>query len=760
MILAIRPNRRLYVLFLALISAVAVVACGDKYLASASPKLDKYNVVWNSPSKDSSGSMPLGNGDIGLNVWVEENGDLLFYISKTDAWNQNARLLKLGRVRVKLTPNPFASGIPFVQTLRLSKGEIEVQAGVEDEQVNLRIWVDANQPVVLVEAASQRRFNIQANLEMWRDKPRVLTGRELHSAYGLQGSPEPVIETSDRVLPPQDGSIVWYHRNLTSIWPSTLKLQGMEAWMDRASDPLLNLTFGGAMQSNCMKASNWTTLNSPKPVKRCVLSINLLTQQTTTEQEWVEQLKNTISSVEARSLKRAYRDHLRWWEEFWERSWIWTSGTPEAETVTRGYLLQRFISASGGRGAYPIKFNGSIFTFDYPEGEQDFNADYRLWGGPYWFQNTRLSYWPMLATGDFEMMLPLFNMYNNILPFAKERTRRYFGHQGAFFPETMYFWGAYTNTNYGWNRKEKPISYVQNPYIRWYYSGGLELSALMLDYYRYTGDRQFLEDTLLPLTDAILTFYDQHYSRDEQGLILFKPAQALETSHNVLNPLPEIAGLRFVLDGLLELEPTLIGDRRPMWQRLRTELPPIPVGEKDAQKVLLPAEKLLSPKASNIENPELYAVFPYRIFGISKPELEIARQTFAQRRIKRNTGWHQDEIQAALLGLTEEAQQGLALRFATKHQGIRFPAFWGPNYDWIPDQTHGGVGMIALQKMLLQADGKRILLFPAWPKDWDVEFRLHAPMNTTVEGVYEEGELKQLKVTPQSRRKDVLLMMK
>jgi len=30
--------------------------------------------------------MPLGNGDIGLNVWTEPGGDLLFYISKTDAW--------------------------------------------------------------------------------------------------------------------------------------------------------------------------------------------------------------------------------------------------------------------------------------------------------------------------------------------------------------------------------------------------------------------------------------------------------------------------------------------------------------------------------------------------------------------------------------------------------------------------------------------------------------------------------------------------
>ena len=52
--------------------------------------------------------MPLGNGDVGLNVWVEKSGDLVFYISKTDAWSDNVGaskgLPKVGRVRVKLSP--------------------------------------------------------------------------------------------------------------------------------------------------------------------------------------------------------------------------------------------------------------------------------------------------------------------------------------------------------------------------------------------------------------------------------------------------------------------------------------------------------------------------------------------------------------------------------------------------------------------------------------------------------------------------------
>ena len=69
---------------------------------AASP--DEYNIVWTSPSANHHGSMPLGNGDIALNAWMTKDGDLHFYISKTDAWDENARLCKVGRMRVKFDP--------------------------------------------------------------------------------------------------------------------------------------------------------------------------------------------------------------------------------------------------------------------------------------------------------------------------------------------------------------------------------------------------------------------------------------------------------------------------------------------------------------------------------------------------------------------------------------------------------------------------------------------------------------------------------
>ncbi|MDD5707407.1 MAG: DUF5703 domain-containing protein, partial [Kiritimatiellae bacterium] len=109
--------------------------------------------------------MPLGNGDVGINVWVEGNGDLLFYVSKVDAFDDRHRLPKLGRIRVHLHPNPFLRGKPFVQTLRLREGLIVVRAGSCGEELELKIWVDANHPVIRVTGRASCPIDMTVSLE-------------------------------------------------------------------------------------------------------------------------------------------------------------------------------------------------------------------------------------------------------------------------------------------------------------------------------------------------------------------------------------------------------------------------------------------------------------------------------------------------------------------------------------------------------------------------------------------------------------------
>ncbi|MEM9676353.1 MAG: hypothetical protein AAF992_27420 [Bacteroidota bacterium] len=143
---------------------------------------------------------------------------------------------------------------------------------------------------------------------------------------------------------------------------------------------------------------------------------------------------------------------------------------------------------------------------------------------------------------------------------------------------------------------------------------------------------------------------------------------------------------------------------------------------------------------------------------MGKDSLALAIRTFLNRQIKGNRGWYQDETQAAYLGLAEEAQESLVQRITMKHEDSRFPVFWGPNFDWIPDQDHGGNLLKALQAMMIQSAGDSILLMPAWPKDWDVDFRLHSTNKTIVEGSFKNGTI-DFQVDPPERKDFVKLMM-
>ena len=89
--------------------------------AQAAQRIARYNVVWTTPSKDPTGVMPIGNGDIAAGVYAIENGDLYLLLSKNDALSFCGDIYKTGRVRISLDPNPFGKAKPFRQTLDLRR---------------------------------------------------------------------------------------------------------------------------------------------------------------------------------------------------------------------------------------------------------------------------------------------------------------------------------------------------------------------------------------------------------------------------------------------------------------------------------------------------------------------------------------------------------------------------------------------------------------------------------------------------------------
>lgn len=720
--------------YLVLLGALALCRTALAADADLDASLAAYNVVWDSPSKDARGSMPLGNGSTALNAWVEPSGDLIFYIARDDAFCGDVYgadyggycLTKVGRLRCRFTPSPFGEEPAYRQTLRLIDGSMEV---IGEGGATLRLWVDANHSVIRLEASTPKPASLVVTMESWRQE-------------------ETKFCPADTILPAKDGKISWMLRSRVTKKSSVIDMT------NKGNVGPLGMTTGAVAWGKGLTPTSPTTLSGEARTKHS-LTVATHTAATPTAEAFTEQLAAvaTKATKEGAEDPKAWRAHSAWWRAFWERSYIFLSGGQRAHEAGQGYLLQRFKNACTSRGTYPIKFNGSLFTVDWPDTEKTKNhtADYRRWGFGYWFQNTRAMYWPMMACGDFDLMQPLFRMYRGMLELNASHVREYFGHGGAYFTEGQCYWGGLI---------KRPPDEKPN-YGRHYYMPILELSTMMFDYYAYTGDRAFLKETLLPIADAGVTFYSEHFSRGPDGKLLLDPVDAIETYWMVRDPAPDIAALHRVVGDLLALPADVVpAEARQWWLKLRSELPALPRGVVNGQETLLYYAPGQTHEGKNGENPELYAIHPYRLFGVGKPELELARTAFKLAKFTKEYTdgcWRQMAIQTALLGWPEDARKRTTTHLTHGDKAQRFPAFWEASSDYAPDEDNGGNGMCALQLMLLQESGGKLYLLPAWPKGWDARFRLHAPGKTVVSGEVRSGKLVSWSVEPKSRRADVVL---
>ena len=736
-------------------------------------RISDYNVVWNTPSVNSSESMPCGGGDVGLNVW-SENGDILFYFSRSGTFDEHNALLKLGRIRIRLTPNPFDGGY-FRQELKLGEGCVVLKGENSGVTSEVLIWADVTCPVVRIEIENNKKLKTEVFYENWRYEDRLLRKQESNQNSYKWAAPSGLKTKKDSVYF-ENNKVLFYHRNdLITIFDKTVEQQGLDSIQSMLFNPLKNLTFGGTLEGEGLKAAGTTSgkyadtdfkawkLESDHPVKKCNVELRLYTAQTESVEEWKSGIP--VKAVDKKASKE-------WWSSFWNRSFIHIDfGNKESKgfEIARNYQLFRYMLACNAIGEYPTKFNGGLFTFDplYVDTAYRFTPDFRKWGGgTHTAQNQRLVYFPMLKSGDIDLMKPQFEFYRRLLPTAEWRSRVYWGHEGACFTEQMENFGLPNPSEYGWKRPpgyDKGMEY--NAWLEYQWDTALEFCFMILESYRYTGKDIAI---YLPFIESTLRFFDEHYQHlasrrgrktlDGEGKLILYPGSACETYKMATNATSTIAALETVCSRLLDLPGHyLSGDRRTYFSEYQKRIPSIRTREIEGKTTIAPA--WLWERINNVETPQLYPVFPWGIYGWGKPGLEIAVNTWKYDpdviRFRSHVGWKQDVIWAARLGLASEAWELLVKKMESGNH--RFPAFWGPGYDWTPDHNWGGSGMIALQEMLMQTDGDKIYLLPAWPKDRDVHFKLHAPDKTIIECIVEKGRVKKLSVLPEMREKNIIL---
>lgn len=766
-------------------------------------ELKLYDVVFDSPGLTDRSSMPLGNGEIGVNVWTTEDGALEMYLSRSDAFDWLGRNKKLGKFRLELGQNFFAPG-PFCQKLLLEKGCVEITAGAPGKQLFLQVFAEKSGPRVYIRGRCEQPVRPVLHYFNWRCLPE---------------NPEIYDEIFCR-----DDKLVFYYRDGKTSVPDTAALEGLAEETGIIFDPFRDRVFGGAvrMTGACPRKTGQARgqLCCAEPCREFEAVICTDSDQRNL-QPWLEDLcRNTDSSAPGAS---AAEETAAWWHRYWQNSWVFVRGDepaapsvdpalreleieprtwngqgcplpPGASAVTRAYVLTKYMFACNAEGRMPMYFNGLLFNtmpgensgYDFrrfaqihtgrplTEPTAEVNPDCRCWSCNVLWQNVRLLYYSMLERNEWAWVRRLFAFYRRFWDLNRARAWLYYGAEGQHNTEITMFSGLQHPWIYGEDRDGKPLGYSLN---RWGgavdISPGLELACFMLEYVRHTGDTAFLQEEALVYARDLLRYIETRFPARKKGKIVIEPLNCVETFWDTRDPITVTAGMRALLEAILDLPGELVGDR-PYFEQMLALTPELPL-EKDEE-----GEPVLAPAAvyrkdeNNVEAVALYAVYPFRCQTWDRQNHQPALRYYTAMKKARGagfkprtigegpsvfsySGWQYIGSAAALLGQTGDAAKILSENAVLSNPGYRFPAMWGPVYDGVPDADHGGNILHQTQLMLMQTRGKTIRLFPAWPARWDVSFRLYADGQTTVTCELEKGKIKNLAVSPPERRADVVL---
>lgn len=650
-----------------------------------------------------------GTGRTGLTSWVPDEGVML-QINHTDAWDVDGEQPSILQYCIEIEGNPFDRPISFNGGLDTKNGCITWRAVTADGDVTVRIYAHPLRDVIMIAVEDQRSECGRVSLHARMYHTRFIPSGDEHTFF--------------YTLANQD----------FSVFPLVNEACKVKTSMP---DPLAGLVRGSAARFEEEAHREYGVIKAASAGGETHILINAAVGKCT-DADLRKELACGLDEAAAVPFADKVAENDNWWKAFWDKSRFELSKDTALSPLSMVWHTSRFFAATSMRGNYIPKFNGSIFLYEH---------DQRSWGGQYWQQNTRLQYWPLYKTGDIACLNQYFDMFIKALPYAKERTRSIYGHGGAIFIETMYFWG-------GCMPRYLENGMPKNTYIGQHFSGSLELLFMMAEYYRYTGDAEFAKTKFLPMAEEILQFFFQHYK--VSGGKLRIRANAVETWWDTEQPADIVAGLKAVLPATISIGKK-VGSKTAFFESMLGLVPDFSIGKMNYNpqtwgigpmlpgNCILPAEEIHHKKRENHEDPEMYGIFPFNLMGLGMPDYDRALCTYENRILKENFfGWCQQPVFAARLGLAQEALDRFAHTYDNNtglNGGMLSSVTNMLDYEkQIPDccgMDTTGVLAVAVNEMLMQEHTGQIVRRPAWLDSEAVSYKLHAAGGVIVEEEYQ-----------------------
>ena len=521
-----------------------------------------------------------------------------------------------------------------------------------------------------------------------------------------------------------------------------------------------------------------------------------------------EALAQTDAAL-AEGLPALRSKHQRWWASFWERTFLHLhSDDGLADFMERVRTLHLYFMASSSRGAFPPKWNGSIFTT---------NGDTRNWGAQFWVWTMEMHYYALMAADADDLCDPFFRMYASQMDSCRIAAAQRWGVAGTFYPETTPFDGPVELPDalaeefravFLGHRPAEALSTRLRELCRYEHhlltqlyplqgrtdsrvcwishlaTTACELALLAWWRYRYSGDIDWLHTAAYPLLRDTVEFYRGLAVRGEDGSLHLHELNQHEDFWGADDGIWDLAAIRgaapiaIAVAGMLETDAEL----RRAWQTMLDELTPYPMGSDPQAQALTGG---VSGRGSLGRGParchRRSAEPGRRLAGSRLPlrRLDPGDSPAGHRRHRAETARPCPRMRSILRGDACNTAIRTPIAAVRAGRGHELPAILASYYaafgalenGWSLFEGHGDIenqahsieplGCISflLQEGVLQAVSPRpgqpeiISLFPAWPEEWDASFRLLARGGFVVSSAIHEGEVKAVEI--ESRRGEV-----
>lgn len=182
---------------------------------------------------------------------------------------------------------------------------------------------------------------------------------------------------------------------------------------------------------------------------------------------------------------------------------------PELATLTWNYGRHMLVASSRNTGE----------DIDLPANLQGIwnNETTAAWGGKYTINiNTEMNYWPAGQTNLIETQKPLFDLFKVAQPRGQALAEDMYNCSGMVIHHNLDIWGDPAPVDNYTSASMWPM-------------GAAWLVTHLIDHYRFTGDKELLEETVYPYLVDVAKFY-QCYTFEHEGYKVTGPSLSPENT--------------------------------------------------------------------------------------------------------------------------------------------------------------------------------------------------------------------------------------